>query len=161
MSVVRLNSSSSGNSSASSSLLSDERQRERATAATAPLTPPQPALLAPLPQQPPKLPQRSQHQSQHQNHGYLGHFVLLCGFDARSNHFALRDPDGPARVRRVAAAALDEARAAFGTDEDLLLVELAGDRPASCVSVAFEEPEVEVAAPLLPVALPATPERKK
>lgn len=74
--------------------------------------------------------------------------------------FALRDPDDPrARVRRVSAAALDEARAAFGTDEDLLIIELARERPASCVSVVFAEEAGTGAAAAAP-ALPATSERR-
>ena len=122
-------------------MLSDEQARsvrERspvaaAAAAAAVATPPTtPALKASLPLLQPR---RNPPQIEHS--GYLGHFVLLCGFDNRSNSFALRDPDGPNRVRRVSAAALDEARAAFGTDEDLLIIELARERPASCVSVAF------------------------
>ena len=167
MSVVRLNSSGSSSSSSASSLLSspDERQQQgramrsppspvaAAAAATTPLTPPPPAPAN----------QQNHHHDNHHHHGYLGHFVLLCGFDSRSNSFALRDPDGPARVRRVSARALDEARAAFGTDEDLLLVELTGARrPASCVSVAFAGVEEEEGARagagvVAPAAVPATP----
>ena len=56
--------------------------------------------------------------------GYLGHYVVLCGFDPGSATFSLRDPAaGPGTVA-LPAPALDAARWAWGTDEDLLLVEL-------------------------------------
>jgi hypothetical protein len=56
--------------------------------------------------------------------GYMGHYVVLCGYDPATHTFALRDPAahaGPAPLR-VPGAALDAARTAFGTDEDLLIV---------------------------------------
>jgi hypothetical protein len=45
------------------------------------------------------------------------------GFDAASAEFLVRNPAGPGPgEERVGAAALDAARRAFGTDEDLLVV---------------------------------------
>jgi hypothetical protein len=60
--------------------------------------------------------------------GYLGHYVVLCGYDPATHAFAFRDPAaGPGEgAGLVGGAALDAARWAWGTDEDLLLVELAG-----------------------------------
>jgi hypothetical protein len=54
--------------------------------------------------------------------GYTGHYVVVCGYDASSDSFAVRDPASRESSAVVSAAALDRARKAFGTDEDLLLV---------------------------------------
>lgn len=51
---------------------------------------------------------------------YGGHYVVLCGFDAGS--YVVQDPASAEGPRRVPEAALDEARRAFGTDEDLLFI---------------------------------------
>jgi hypothetical protein len=56
--------------------------------------------------------------------GYMGHYVLLVGHDPSDDTFAVRDPAGGPTLGRVPAPALDAARTAFGTDEDLLLVRL-------------------------------------
>ncbi|KAL4421022.1 hypothetical protein ABPG77_008859 [Micractinium sp. CCAP 211/92] len=56
--------------------------------------------------------------------GYLGHYIVLCGYDARSDEFELQDPASDRPRLWITAARLEEARKCFGTDEDLLLVEI-------------------------------------
>ncbi len=58
--------------------------------------------------------------------GYTGHYVLIVGFDGVRGEFILRDPATPVSELRVRAAALDQARRSFGTDEDLLIVPCGG-----------------------------------
>ncbi|GMH36892.1 hypothetical protein BSKO_04765 [Bryopsis sp. KO-2023] len=59
--------------------------------------------------------------------GYVGHYVLICGHHPKRNEFLIRDPAmSIARGVWVGAHALDAARKAFGTDEDLLLVSMNG-----------------------------------
>ena len=72
--------------------------------------------------------------------GYTGHYVVVCGYDESSDCFVVRDPavppldanesasEFPSRKSFVAASALETARRAFGTDEDLLLVRRRRDR---------------------------------
>ena len=68
--------------------------------------------------------------------GYTGHYVVVCGYDESSDCFVVRDPAVDAnesasdanRKSFVAASALETARRAFGTDEDLLLVRRRRDR---------------------------------
>ena len=71
--------------------------------------------------------------------GYTGHYVVVCGYDESSDCFVVRDPAVPPfdanesasdanRKSFVAASALETARRAFGTDEDLLLVRRRRDR---------------------------------
>jgi hypothetical protein len=61
--------------------------------------------------------------------------VVVCGYDESSDCFVVRDPAVPpldandaSRKSFVAASALETARRAFGTDEDLLLVRRRRDR---------------------------------
>jgi hypothetical protein len=65
--------------------------------------------------------------------GYTGHYVVVCGYDENTDCFCVRDPAVPPSKtylrtasddpnRAVPAWALENARRAFGTDEDLLLV---------------------------------------
>ena len=65
--------------------------------------------------------------------GYTGHYVVVCGYDERTDCFCVRDPAVPPSKNAlrtlsddpncaVPASALETARRAFGTDEDLLLV---------------------------------------
>jgi hypothetical protein len=55
---------------------------------------------------------------------YIGHYVVLQGWDAERDEFCVSDPDpqAPAAAWWVPSAALEAARKRFGTDEDLLLV---------------------------------------
>eukprot|EP00884_Botryococcus_braunii_P022225 jgi/Botrbrau1/8687/Bobra.0311s0002.1 len=55
--------------------------------------------------------------------GYSGHYVVIIDYDNRTNSFLLRDPAIQSDVDIwVASHVLQQARHAFGTDEDLLLV---------------------------------------
>ena len=54
--------------------------------------------------------------------GYTGHYVVVCGYDAATDCFCVRDPSGDDEGSVVPARSLETARRAFGTDEDLLLV---------------------------------------
>lgn len=54
--------------------------------------------------------------------GYGGHYVLLCGYNAERRAFVLLDPALAIGLHFVSETTLDEARKAFGTDEDLILV---------------------------------------
>eukprot|EP00897_Mesotaenium_endlicherianum_P006085 jgi/Mesen1/5504/ME000277S04718 len=58
------------------------------------------------------------------NPGYTGHYVVLCGFDQRSQEYEIRDPASSSEVGKISADALEEARKTYGTDEDLLLVRI-------------------------------------
>ncbi|XP_010905388.1 guanylyl cyclase 1 isoform X2 [Elaeis guineensis] len=57
---------------------------------------------------------------------YMGHYVVICGYDADSDEFEIRDPASSRKYERVSMQCLDEARKSFGTDEDILLVSLNG-----------------------------------
>ncbi|CAI5948637.1 unnamed protein product, partial [Closterium sp. NIES-65] len=55
--------------------------------------------------------------------GYIGHFVVLCGFDGHSRMFQICDPSshGHGGTSWVPMAAVEDARMTFGTDQDLIL----------------------------------------
>ncbi|KAG2627119.1 hypothetical protein PVAP13_3KG227129 [Panicum virgatum] len=57
---------------------------------------------------------------------YMGHYVVICGYDADDCEFEIRDPASSRKRERVKMKSLDEARKSFGTDEDILLVSLTG-----------------------------------
>ncbi|PKA51985.1 hypothetical protein AXF42_Ash008214 [Apostasia shenzhenica] len=57
---------------------------------------------------------------------YMGHYVVICGYDAETSEFELRDPASSRKYERASLACLDYARKCFGTDEDILLVFLNG-----------------------------------
>ncbi|KAL3521152.1 hypothetical protein ACH5RR_019301 [Cinchona calisaya] len=56
--------------------------------------------------------------------GYTGHYVIICGYDAATDEFEIRDPASSRKHERITSRRLEEARKAFGTDEDLLLISL-------------------------------------
>ncbi|XP_024403500.1 guanylyl cyclase 1 [Physcomitrium patens] len=58
------------------------------------------------------------------NTGYTGHYVVICGYDMDADEFEIRDPASGSTSERISLDALDEARKAFGTDEDILLISL-------------------------------------
>jgi hypothetical protein len=65
---------------------------------------------------------------------YTGHYLFLCGYDAAADEFDVRDPAaaaGDAGRARLAAGAVEVARRAQGTDEDVLLIEMKTDTAAS------------------------------
>lgn len=54
---------------------------------------------------------------------YLGHYIVVCGYDASRDAFDVRDPARSGSGSGwVPAARLEAARKCFGTDEDLLIV---------------------------------------
>ena len=95
------------------------------------------------------------------NAGYLGHYVLIIGYDGERDEFILRDPSQPsfsstssstsssmrqeegdeedtsARGTRISASAFEESRRSFGTDEDLLIMPLHTAPPYPWVSSAL------------------------
>lgn len=58
------------------------------------------------------------------NSEYAGHYVVICGYDAETNEFEIRDPASSRKHEKVTLKRLQEARKSFGTDEDLLLISL-------------------------------------
>jgi hypothetical protein len=56
--------------------------------------------------------------------GYAGHYLLLTGFDPATQHFWVQDPAKQSGPSLLAADLLEAGRKAFGTDEDLLLIEV-------------------------------------
>lgn len=56
--------------------------------------------------------------------GYTGHYIVICGYDADSDEFEIRDPASSRKHEKVTSKCLEEARKSFGTDEDLLLISL-------------------------------------
>ena len=73
--------------------------------------------------------------------GYTGHYVLVCGYDGGRGDFVVRDPASSRHTLYVPAAAFEEARKSFGTDEDLLLVSVRALAPgAEAVALAQMPP---------------------
>eukprot|EP01026_Neomeris_dumetosa_P032492 TRINITY_DN25800_c0_g1_i5.p2 TRINITY_DN25800_c0_g1~~TRINITY_DN25800_c0_g1_i5.p2 ORF type:complete len:268 (-),score=34.21 TRINITY_DN25800_c0_g1_i5:187-990(-) len=56
--------------------------------------------------------------------GYQGHYIILCGYDQQRSQFLLMDPGGRNGIQRQSKEAIEEARKSYGTDEDLLLINL-------------------------------------
>ncbi|XP_071734492.1 guanylyl cyclase 1 [Rutidosis leptorrhynchoides] len=55
---------------------------------------------------------------------YTGHYVVICGYDALTDEFEIRDPASSRKSDRISSKCLEEARKSYGTDEDILLVSL-------------------------------------
>jgi len=53
---------------------------------------------------------------------YLGHYVVVVGYEATQGAFLVRDPASASPLVLVSDERLEAARKAFGTDEDILLV---------------------------------------
>ncbi len=51
-----------------------------------------------------------------------GHYIVVCGYCAVTDRYAIRDPAAEEGRLSISAATFERARRAFGTDEDLLLV---------------------------------------
>lgn len=58
------------------------------------------------------------------NSSYTGHYIVICGYDAVKNEFEIRDPASSKVHERISSRCLENARKSFGTDEDLLLINL-------------------------------------
>ncbi|CAL5363950.1 unnamed protein product [Camellia sinensis] len=50
------------------------------------------------------------------------HYVEICGYDAMTDEFEIRDPASSGKHEKVTSKRPEEARKSFGTDEDLLLL---------------------------------------
>jgi len=53
---------------------------------------------------------------------FLGHYVVVFGYEAGDSAFLVRDPASSMALDRISDARLEAARRSFGTDEDCLLV---------------------------------------
>lgn len=60
----------------------------------------------------------------HGHHGYIGHYVVLAQVDWHRQTCLVIDPAYPDGPVEMSGEELEEARHAFGTDEDVLVVEL-------------------------------------
>ncbi|XP_073144327.1 guanylyl cyclase 1 isoform X2 [Henckelia pumila] len=56
--------------------------------------------------------------------GYTGHYIVICGYDARTDEFEIRDPASSRKREKITSWCLEQAHKSFGTDEDLLLISL-------------------------------------
>nr|XP_043616880.1 guanylyl cyclase 1-like [Erigeron canadensis]XP_043616881.1 guanylyl cyclase 1-like [Erigeron canadensis] len=55
---------------------------------------------------------------------YTGHYIIICGYDARTDEFEIRDPASSRYRETISSRCLEKARISFGTDEDILLIHL-------------------------------------
>ncbi|XP_058458083.1 protein GUCD1 [Malaya genurostris] len=53
---------------------------------------------------------------------YMGHYVILCGYDKRIQKFLYRNPALKDKICFMSFEAMDRARKASGTDEDIILL---------------------------------------
>ncbi|KAL3917566.1 MAG: hypothetical protein SGPRY_006357 [Prymnesium sp.] len=60
---------------------------------------------------------------------FMGHFVLVTGLDEGRKGFFYKDPSKPEQSSFISCAALERARSAPGTDDDLLLIPMYQDGP--------------------------------
>ncbi|CAL5437257.1 unnamed protein product [Camellia sinensis] len=54
----------------------------------------------------------------------MGHYVVICGYDAMTDEFELEIQRALVKHEKVTSKRLEEARKSFGIDEDLLLIAL-------------------------------------
>eukprot|EP01025_Chloroclados_australasicus_P009921 TRINITY_DN1384_c0_g1_i2.p1 TRINITY_DN1384_c0_g1~~TRINITY_DN1384_c0_g1_i2.p1 ORF type:complete len:264 (-),score=17.02 TRINITY_DN1384_c0_g1_i2:461-1252(-) len=54
--------------------------------------------------------------------GYQGHYIVLCGYDQHRSQLLYMDPGGRNGIQRQSVEAVEDARKSYGTDEDLLLI---------------------------------------
>ncbi|XP_065172524.1 protein GUCD1 [Atheta coriaria] len=54
---------------------------------------------------------------------YLGHFIVLCGYDLRSRAIYYRNPARHDHYCVMSLETFEESRRAFGTDEDIIFIE--------------------------------------
>ncbi|KAI8905506.1 Guanylyl cyclase [Gorgonomyces haynaldii] len=55
---------------------------------------------------------------------FVGHYIVLIGYDAEQDIFFYRDPGTNAQVCTITSQDLDRARSAQGTDHDLIIVKI-------------------------------------
>ncbi|KAB0791565.1 hypothetical protein PPYR_03365 [Photinus pyralis] len=56
--------------------------------------------------------------------GYQGHYIVLCGYNKSRRKVYYRNPSFHNRVCVMSIDALEDARKSYGTDEDLILIDL-------------------------------------
>lgn len=56
--------------------------------------------------------------------GYTGHYIVICGYNAHTDEFEIRDPASSRSQETISSRCLEKARKSFGTDEDILLIHL-------------------------------------
>ena len=54
--------------------------------------------------------------------GYLGHFIVLIGYDEARRVFVYRNPSSDLNISFTSFENLERARLSFGTDEDILFI---------------------------------------
>lgn len=63
--------------------------------------------------------------------GFLGHYVLLYAHHPVSDKFLVKDPAAPCETCVISSETLEEARLAFGTDQDIIFISEYGDESDS------------------------------
>ena len=58
----------------------------------------------------------------HVNLGFIGHYIIVCGYNANNNTICVADPAAYEARVYVRLPDFEAARKAFGTDEDLLVI---------------------------------------
>lgn len=61
--------------------------------------------------------------------GFLGHYILLYAYNAHTDKFLMKDPASLRETCVIAADVLEEARVAYGTDQDILFIGQVSKRP--------------------------------
>ena len=54
--------------------------------------------------------------------GYIGHYILITGYDERRKGYYIKDPARSAGIDFVSFDSIEKARLSRGTDEDLLVI---------------------------------------
>ena len=73
--------------------------------------------------------------------GYVGHYVVLVGYDAARDAFRLLDPARPAaEPLLVPSKELHAARRSHGTDEDLIVVPIEQPLPLAKSNIGVRPP---------------------
>ncbi|CDF40807.1 unnamed protein product [Chondrus crispus] len=54
--------------------------------------------------------------------GFLGHYVLLYAYNPVTDSFLMKDPATDRQTCVISGENLDEARLAFGTDQDIIFI---------------------------------------
>ena len=55
-------------------------------------------------------------------HKYQGHYILIVGFDPQSREILYRNPTLKDKICYMSYGAFEDARTAYGTDEDVILI---------------------------------------
>ena len=55
--------------------------------------------------------------------GYLGHYILIHQYDKKTDLFHYKDPNVSQTTCSISGSKLEMARKAFGTDEDIIIID--------------------------------------